>query len=142
MAKGDYGQYHSAYDTFDHYTRFMDPTFEYGVALARVAGRAVLRLANADVLPFDAGGLLPKLETYVNEVIELADGMREETERDRRRIAQGVHVAAADPTRTYVPPEAEEPVPASQFRAAEERPGDTSGFRRHAEEGIGAPPNR
>ncbi len=37
--ENDYGVYHSAYDSFDHYRRFVDPTFEYGVALAKVSGR-------------------------------------------------------------------------------------------------------
>ena len=42
------GVYHSVYDSFDHYTRFGDPNFDYGIALAQTAGRAVLRLANGD----------------------------------------------------------------------------------------------
>ena len=50
------GSYHSIFDSIDHYTRFGDPTFEYGIALAKVGGRTVLRLANADLLPFDARG--------------------------------------------------------------------------------------
>ena len=37
--EAEYGVYHSAYDSFDHFRRFVDPTFEYGVALAKVAGR-------------------------------------------------------------------------------------------------------
>ncbi len=113
--EGDYGQYHSAYDTFDHYTRFMDPSFDYGVALARVAGRAVLRLAGSEVLPFTTSGLLPKLETYLEELTELVEKMRVETERDNRRIEQGMYRAAADPTETYVPPAPEEPVPHLNF---------------------------
>src|SRR6185295_1257729 len=47
------GSYHSIYDSFDHYTRFGDPKFEYGVAQAETAGRLVLSLANADVLPLE-----------------------------------------------------------------------------------------
>ncbi len=47
------GSYHSIYDSFDHYTRFGDPNFAYGIALAKVCGHATLRLANADVLPFE-----------------------------------------------------------------------------------------
>ena len=43
--EGHYGQYHSIYDSFDHFVRFMDPDFAYGVALARVGGRTVLRLS-------------------------------------------------------------------------------------------------
>ena len=47
------GSYHSIFDSFDHYTRFIDPTFEYGIALAQTTGRAVLRLADAELLPWD-----------------------------------------------------------------------------------------
>ena len=49
--EADYGVYHSAYDSFDHYRRFVDPTFEYGVALAKVAGRLMLRASQAQLLP-------------------------------------------------------------------------------------------
>ena len=45
------GVYHSAYDSFDHYDRFGDPGFHYGVALSEVAGRVVMRMADADLLP-------------------------------------------------------------------------------------------
>ncbi len=47
------GEYHTIYDTYPHYTRFKDPGFAYGVTLANTAGRIVLRMANADVLPFE-----------------------------------------------------------------------------------------
>jgi N-acetylated-alpha-linked acidic dipeptidase len=52
---GDYGVYHSMYD--DHYwmEQMGDPAFEYHVALTRIWGLVALRLANADVLPFDFG---------------------------------------------------------------------------------------
>jgi N-acetylated-alpha-linked acidic dipeptidase len=52
---GDYGVYHSMYD--DHYwmEHIGDPNFEYHVALTRIWGLLVLRLANADALPFDFG---------------------------------------------------------------------------------------
>ena len=51
--EGQGGEYHSIYDSFDDFTRFKDPTFAYGVALAQTMGRCVLRLADADVLPFE-----------------------------------------------------------------------------------------
>ena len=51
--EGGGGSYHSIYDSFDHYTRFGDPNFDYGIAQAKTTGRLVLRLANADVLPFE-----------------------------------------------------------------------------------------
>ena len=47
--EGEGGSYHSIYDSFDHFTRFVDPNFDYGVTLAKTNGRIVLRLANADV---------------------------------------------------------------------------------------------
>ena len=49
--EGDGGEYNSVYDSYDHFTRVKDPGFNYGIALAQTTGRAVLRMANADVLP-------------------------------------------------------------------------------------------
>jgi len=46
------GVYHSNYDSFDHYVRFGDPGFVYGIAEAQTIGHTVLRVADADVLPF------------------------------------------------------------------------------------------
>ncbi|HEX8808365.1 MAG TPA: M28 family peptidase, partial [Xanthobacteraceae bacterium] len=45
------GVYHSNYDSFDHYVRFGDPTFVYGIAEAETVGHLVLRMAGAPVLP-------------------------------------------------------------------------------------------
>ncbi|MDF1505446.1 M20/M25/M40 family metallo-hydrolase [Roseisolibacter sp. H3M3-2] len=47
------GVYHSQYDTYDFVRRFADPTFAYHAAAARVNAALLLRLANADVLPYD-----------------------------------------------------------------------------------------
>lgn len=106
-----YGQYHSAYDTIDHFERFMDPGYAYGMALAETAGRIVLRLANADLLPFEFQALADEVGGYVDEVAALADTMREETAKVNRRLDAGLYTAAADPTETYVPPAREAPVP-------------------------------
>ncbi len=109
------GSYHSVYDSYDHYVRFGDPTFEYGVALARTAGRAVLRLADADVLPFVFAPFGDTVARYVDEVAALADGLRDETERTHRLLDDGRYQAAADPTQTFVPPAREAPVPYLNF---------------------------
>ena len=109
------GSYHSMFDSFDHYTRFGDPGFVYGVALAKTAGRTTLRFANADVLPFQFGSFAENVGRYLEEVIELADEMREETERENRLIRERIYELAADPTKTYHPPEPEEPVPYLNF---------------------------
>src|SRR5207253_447073 len=47
------GIYHSIYDDFYWYTHFADTNFAYGRALAQTAGTAVMRLADAELLPFD-----------------------------------------------------------------------------------------
>jgi len=109
------GVYHSVYDSFDHYTRFGDPDFAYGIALAQTGGRAVLRFANADVLPYAFNNFADSVGTYVREVGRLADDAREETKEKNRRIADKTFVAVFDPTETYVVPKADAPVPYLNF---------------------------
>ncbi len=109
------GSYHSIYDSFDHYTRFGDPTFEYGVALAKVGGRTVLRLANASALPFDPSSLAETVGRYAKEVEKLAGDLREETEEENRRVRERVYELAADPKEPFVAPKAREPVPYLNF---------------------------
>jgi N-acetylated-alpha-linked acidic dipeptidase len=111
----EYGQYHSIYDSFDHYVRFMDPKFEYGVALAKTNGRIVLRLAEADVVPFEFDRSAVTIGRYVDEVMKLADTLRKETEERNRRLDDKVYEAADDPTRTLVPPKRLDPVPYLNF---------------------------
>ncbi|HEX9671800.1 MAG TPA: transferrin receptor-like dimerization domain-containing protein [Thermoanaerobaculia bacterium] len=106
-----YGQYHSIYDSFDHYLRFGDPTFAYGVALAKVGGRTVLRLAQSEVLPFDFAPLAEAIGTYVKEVGKLADDLREETAERNRRIEGRTFELFDDPTQTWVVPKPLPPVP-------------------------------
>jgi N-acetylated-alpha-linked acidic dipeptidase len=113
--EGHYGQYHSIYDSFDHYVRFMDPRFEYGVALAQTGGRLVLRLAGADVLPFEFDDFAETLGRYVDEVAKLADDLRDETAETNRRLADKTYDACDDPTETWLPPQRYEPVPYLDF---------------------------
>jgi N-acetylated-alpha-linked acidic dipeptidase len=113
--EGQYGQYHSAYDSFDHYVRFMDTDFSYGITLAKTCGRLVMRLADAPVLPFEFRALAARIGTYRDEVIGLADRMREETERNNRMVERGMYELAANPNEKYVPPGAKEEVPHLNF---------------------------
>ena len=117
--EGHYGQYHSIYDSYDHYMRFMDPSMEYGIALAQTAGRVVLRVASADVLPLDFEHFAATVGRYVKEVEELADKMREETEDHNRAIDDKLFDAAADPTETWVTPKRLDPVPHLNFAPLE-----------------------
>jgi N-acetylated-alpha-linked acidic dipeptidase len=70
------GIYHSIYDSFDHYRRFMDTTFAYGVTEARTLATAALRLADAPILPFDFG---PVARTYGRYVAEIDSAARANT---------------------------------------------------------------
>jgi N-acetylated-alpha-linked acidic dipeptidase len=109
------GTYHSAFDSYDYYTRFDDTTFDYGIALAKTAGRVTLRFANADVLPYAFTNFADNVAKYVREVTALADGMREETERHNHLITTNAFSLAADPTKRYIPPKAKTPVPYLNF---------------------------
>jgi N-acetylated-alpha-linked acidic dipeptidase len=113
------GSYHSVYDSFDHYTRFGDTNFDYGIALAQTVGRAVLRLANADILPFEFNNFAETVANYVKELIKLTDDMREETREKERQARDKSLEAVFDPTQTYVLPRPEQPVPYLNFAPLE-----------------------
>ncbi|HEX8287724.1 MAG TPA: transferrin receptor-like dimerization domain-containing protein, partial [Pyrinomonadaceae bacterium] len=109
------GSYHSVYDSFDHFTRFGDPNFDYGIALAKVCGHAVLRLANADYLPFEFTNFADTVGVYVREVLNLTDQMREDTRTMNQMLSSGMVVAVQDPTEKFVAPKAKESVPYLNF---------------------------
>jgi N-acetylated-alpha-linked acidic dipeptidase len=67
------GVYHSVYDSFYWYTHFADGEFTHTAALSRVIGTALLRLADADVLPFEFGSVASTLGRYVDELQKLSD---------------------------------------------------------------------
>jgi N-acetylated-alpha-linked acidic dipeptidase len=105
------GSYHSIYDSIAHYERFGDPGFDYGMALAQVGGRTVLRLAEAGWLPIVAKPLSDTIGQYVKEVAKLADTERETIDERNRNIRERTFVLAADPKESYAPPAEEAPAP-------------------------------
>ena len=109
------GSYHSIYDSFDHYTRFADADFSYGLALAQTAGRAVIRLADSEVLPFEFMNFSDTVSKYAREVVKLADDMRDETEELNRRLKDKTFDAVADPKEVFVAPIPKETVPFLNF---------------------------
>lgn len=111
----EYGQYHSIYDSFDHFVRFGDPTFEYGITLAKTGGRCVLRLANAEILPFDFTGLADNVNQYVKQLQELTDKTRTETEDKNKLIQEKTYQSVYDPTKKFVVPKVQQPVPYLNF---------------------------
>ena len=115
----EYGQYHSIYDSFDHYIKYMDPGFEYGVALAKTGGRSVLRLANAEVLPFEFTGISESISGYVDDLKELADKMRDETNERNLRIKNKEYELLFDSRKKFVAPSSQDPVPYLNFAPLE-----------------------
>jgi N-acetylated-alpha-linked acidic dipeptidase len=111
----DYGVYHSAYDSFDHFRRFVDPTFEYGVALAKVAGRLMLRAAQAQLLPAREGDLAASIAGYDDELHKLADGMRAKTLELWKLLDDDAFNLAADPKKPRNPPPRSAEVPYLNF---------------------------
>jgi N-acetylated-alpha-linked acidic dipeptidase len=110
------GSYHSVYDSFDHFMRFGDPNFAYGIALSKVCGHTTLRLADADVLPFEFTNFADTVGQYVNEVVKLTDTMREETRAMNGLITDGTLLAVQDPTEKFVLPKTKEAVPPLDFK--------------------------
>jgi N-acetylated-alpha-linked acidic dipeptidase len=114
------GSYHSIFDSFDEFTRFKDPTFAYGVTLAKTAGRIVLRFADADVLPYAFGPSAETIAKYAHEVGKLADDERKATIKRNDLIDSGAFTDAADPTQKFVPPTKRDTVPTIDFSALNE----------------------
>jgi len=69
---GDYGVYHSAFDSFHWMAKFGDPTFAYHVAAAQLWGTVAMRLAMAEGLPFDYGDYARQVREYFSESLKIA----------------------------------------------------------------------
>jgi N-acetylated-alpha-linked acidic dipeptidase len=101
---GGGGVYHSIYDDFYWYTHFSDTDFTYGRLLAETAGTAVIRLADAGLLPFQFANFADTVRVYLDELKKLDSEQREEIEERNREIDEGVFTATADPREKFVPP--------------------------------------
>ena len=104
------GQYHSIYDDFYYYTHFQDTDFAYGKALAQTAGTMVMRLADAEVLPFRFTNFADTIHNYITEIKKLATDQREEIKERNTQIEDGTFVAIRDPKKKMNPP-VREPLP-------------------------------
>jgi N-acetylated-alpha-linked acidic dipeptidase len=113
------GIYHSIYDDFYWYTHFADTTFVYGRALAQTGASMMMRLGDADLLPFDFGDLAETMQTYVKELKDLSKKMQDEIRERNREIDEGVFAAIADPKKTEIPPKKEEVPPYQNFAPLE-----------------------
>jgi N-acetylated-alpha-linked acidic dipeptidase len=96
--------YHSIYDDFYWYTHFSDTDFAYGRALAQTAGTAVLRLADADLLPYQFTNTSDTIRQYVKDLQKSLKTSQDKIRERNRQIDEGVFSATADPKKTSVPP--------------------------------------
>ncbi|HEY1913643.1 MAG TPA: transferrin receptor-like dimerization domain-containing protein [Vicinamibacterales bacterium] len=109
------GIYHSIYDDFYFYTHFLDTDFAYGRTLAQTGGTAIIRLADADLLPFQYGNLVDTVRTYDEELQLLVKKKREDIAERNREIADGLFAAVNDPRHPMVAPRAEPMPPAIEL---------------------------
>jgi N-acetylated-alpha-linked acidic dipeptidase len=109
------GIYHSIYDSFYWYTHFSDTSFVYGKALAQTVGTAVVRMADADLLPFEFGNLAETVQGYAAELKELRDNVAAQIAETNRELEDGVFGATNDPRSPLQPPKAQPLAPALNF---------------------------
>ena len=117
--EGSGGEYHSIYDSYDHFTRFKDPGYHYGTALAKTAGRAMLRLANADVLPFDYNTLTGTIAEYLTDLKAMLEQLRSDAEMENKLINDKIYQLAADPQLKFALPKTKLSVPFLEFSTVE-----------------------
>ncbi len=140
------GQYHSIYDDFYWYTHFEDTDFVYGRALAQTAGTMVMRMADADVIPFQYADFADTIHIYVGEVKKLADGMRAQIKERNTEIGDGVYTALEDQKKKSVTPAVEAVPPYLNFAPLDQASDDLTvaateyekAFSANASKGHGA----
>jgi len=113
------GEYHTMYDSYKLYKRFKDPEFQYGETLVKVAGRTSLRLANAEVLPFEFQHFTKIVSGYADEVKKLADDLRKEAKIHNKNINSGIYDLVANPKDNFKTPDLKEAIPYFNFAPIE-----------------------
>ena len=98
------GAYHSLYDTYDHYKRFSDGDFTYGVTLAKVNSRLVLRLSESEILPYRFINMADNIKTFIDSNKKLAKKVKEETARRNNLLDKKAFTIAKNPKIQYAPP--------------------------------------
>jgi len=113
------GIYHSIYDDFYWYTHFSDTDFSYGRALAQTVGTAVMRMADADLLPYEFTDFADTVHRYLGELQKLLKDKQDQVSERNKEMDEGVFSATADPKKTFVPPQREEVPPHLNFAPLE-----------------------
>jgi N-acetylated-alpha-linked acidic dipeptidase len=115
----DGGIYHSIYDSFSWYSRFSDTEFTYGRLLAQTVGTLVIRLADAELLPFSFTPVADTAKSYVADLKKLLDEKQKEAIERNRSLDDGVFAAMVDPRRPLAAPPRLPRPPALNFAPVE-----------------------
>jgi N-acetylated-alpha-linked acidic dipeptidase len=113
------GVYHSAYDTYEHHSTFVDPGFAYAGALAKTTGRMVLRMSEQDAPVARYGDFADTVSTYLDEVKALAGAKRDAQMAQAKLIAANAFKLSDDPTQTNGAPTLLKVVPFFNFAPLE-----------------------
>ncbi len=108
-------QYHSIYDDFYWYTHFVDTDFVYGRALAQTIGTAIVRLADADLVPVDYSPQAEAIAKYETELEKILKDKQDEFTERNLELHEGAFAATNDPRRPTVPPPLEVVPPYMSF---------------------------
>ncbi len=108
-------QYHSIYDDFYWYTHFADTDFSYGRVLSQTAGSTMMRIADADLLPFDYAPQYDAIAKYETDLEKLLKDKQEEITERNQELQEGAFTATADPHKLFVPPPADTVPPFMNF---------------------------
>ena len=100
----DGDQYHSIYDDFYWYTHFVDTDFAYGRLEAQTAGTAIMRLADADLIPVDYAAQAEAIAKYEADLEKLLKDKQDEFTERNQQLKEGVFIATADPRKPSTPP--------------------------------------
>src|SRR5580698_5372561 len=113
------GIYNSIYDDFYWYTHFSDTNFAYGVALSQTIGTAVMRMADADVLPYEFTDFADTMQKYDKDLQKLLQNRQDEAHEREMELKEGAFQAAFDPRNPTVAPPTEDIPPHLNFAPLE-----------------------
>jgi N-acetylated-alpha-linked acidic dipeptidase len=113
------GDYHSIYDSYENFIRFIDPGFVYEAALSKMAGHSALRMADADLLPFDFRSLYREIKSYSAELQTQMTNLRESTVINNEIIKKKYRIIAGDTSKPYIPDAVKPEVPYIDFSPLE-----------------------
>ncbi len=114
------GTYHSAYDTPWFTDHFGDKKEVYGPVLAQTAGTMVMRIADADILPYDFTSLASTLKGYDTELKDLVKSLQAEAKTRKRNIDMQLYALTNDPQKPLQAPPLLNPPPDMDFSALDE----------------------